>query len=120
MELWQLDIVYGPRLIDAVSGKLREGRIVTGVDDHSRYCVLARAVERATGRAVCLAHAEALARYGAPEEVLADSGNAGLSLDLPASLKAASIGSIASRDKEGAVHRAAAPCRLSSRLGRGA
>jgi hypothetical protein len=28
MQLWQLDIVYGPRLVDAVTGELREGRIV--------------------------------------------------------------------------------------------
>jgi transposase InsO family protein len=74
MQLWQLDIVYGPRLIDAVTGELREGRIVTGVDDHSRYCVIARVVERATGRAICLAFSEALERYGAPEEVLTDNG----------------------------------------------
>jgi transposase InsO family protein len=74
MALWQLDIVYGPRLVDTVTGELREARIVTGVDDHSRYCVLARVVERATGRAVCLAFSEALERYGAPEEVLTDNG----------------------------------------------
>ena len=47
---------------------------MTGVDDHSRYCVIARVVERATGRAVCLAFSEALQRYGAPEEVLTDNG----------------------------------------------
>jgi hypothetical protein len=70
MQLWQLDIVYGPRLVDTGTGEVRDGRIVTGLDDHSRYCVLAQVVERATGRAVCLAFAEALARYGAPEEVL--------------------------------------------------
>ena len=57
-----------------VTGELREARIVTGVDDHSRYCVLARVVERATGRAICLAFSEALERYGAPEEVLTDNG----------------------------------------------
>src|SRR4051812_49603756 len=74
MQLWQLDIVFGPRLVDTTTGELREARIVTGVDDHSRYCVLARAVERATGRAVCLAFTEALGRYGAPEEVLTDNG----------------------------------------------
>ena len=74
MQLWQLDIVYGPRLVDTVTGEVREARIVTGLDDHSRYCVLARVVERATGRAVCLAFAQALARYGAPEEVLSDNG----------------------------------------------
>jgi transposase InsO family protein len=74
MQLWQLDIVYGPRLVDTRTGELREARIVTGVDDHSRFCVLARVVERATGRAVCLAFSQALERYGAPEEVLTDNG----------------------------------------------
>ena len=74
MQLWQLDVVYGPRLVDTATGEVREGRIVTGVDDHSRYCVLARVVERATGRAVCLAFSHALERYGAPEEVLTDNG----------------------------------------------
>ena len=74
MQLWQLDIVFGPRLVDTTTGELREARIVTGVDDHSRYCVLARVVERATGRAICLAFSGALQRYGAPEEVLTDNG----------------------------------------------
>jgi transposase InsO family protein len=74
MQLWQLDIVYGPWLVDTSTGELREGRIVTGIDDHSRFCVLARVVERATGRAICLAFSEALERYGAPEEVLTDNG----------------------------------------------
>jgi hypothetical protein len=36
MQLWQIDIVYGPRLVDTVTGEVREARIVTGVDDHSR------------------------------------------------------------------------------------
>jgi transposase InsO family protein len=74
MQQWQLDIVYGPRLVDVATGELREARIVTGVDDHSRFCVVARVVERATGRAVCLAFSEALGRYGPPEEVLTDNG----------------------------------------------
>jgi hypothetical protein len=66
MQLWQLDIVYGPRLLDTVTGEVREARIVTGLDDHSRYCVLARVVERATGRAVCLAFSEARSGSGRP------------------------------------------------------
>jgi transposase InsO family protein len=74
MQLWQIDIVYGPRLVDTITGELREARIVTGVDDHSRFCVIARVVERATGRAICLAFAQALEGYGAPEEVLTDNG----------------------------------------------
>jgi transposase InsO family protein len=48
--------------------------VVTAVDDHSRYCVIAKVVERATGRAICLALAEALARFGVPEEVNTDNG----------------------------------------------
>jgi transposase-like protein len=32
MQLWQLDVVYGPRLVDVATGELREGRIVTGVE----------------------------------------------------------------------------------------
>jgi transposase InsO family protein len=74
MQLWQLDILFGPMLVDTVTGELRQARIVTGVDDHSRYCVLAKVVERATGRAICLAFSEALQHFGAPEEVLTDNG----------------------------------------------
>jgi hypothetical protein len=35
---------------------------------------MAKVVERATGRAVCVAFAEALARFGVPEEVQSDNG----------------------------------------------
>jgi hypothetical protein len=74
MQLWQLDIVEGVRLVSLVTGELREAKVVTAVDDHSRYCVIAKVVERATGRAVCLALAEALARFGVPEEIISDNG----------------------------------------------
>jgi transposase InsO family protein len=69
MQLWQLDIVGGVFLTDGT-----ECKVVTGVDDHSRFCVTATVVVRATGRAVCLAFAEALRRYGVPDEVLTDNG----------------------------------------------
>lgn len=69
MALWQLDIVGGLRLVDGT-----EAKVVTGVDDHSRFCVLAAVLVRATGRAVCLAFADALRCYGIPEEVLTDNG----------------------------------------------
>jgi transposase InsO family protein len=69
MELWQMDIVGGIRLADG-----GEAKVVTGVDDHSRFCVIATVVRRATGRAVCLAFAEALQRFGIPDEVLTDNG----------------------------------------------
>jgi hypothetical protein len=49
-------------------------KIVTGIDDHSRYCVIARAVLRATARPVCQAFVDAMAVYGVPEEVLTDNG----------------------------------------------
>jgi transposase InsO family protein len=69
MQLWQLDVMGDVRLADG-----RELKLVSGVDDHSRYCVVAALVERATGRAVCAAFAAALGRYGVPDEVLTDNG----------------------------------------------
>jgi transposase InsO family protein len=69
MALWQLDIVGGVFLADGT-----EAKVVTGVDDHSRYCVIASVVARATGRAVCLAFAAALRAFGVPGEVLTDNG----------------------------------------------
>jgi transposase InsO family protein len=74
MQLWQLDIVGGVWLVNPVTGALREVKVVTGVDDHSRFCVIAAVVERATGRAVCVALAVALARFGVPGEILTDNG----------------------------------------------
>jgi Integrase core domain len=69
MELWQLDVTANAFLADG-----REVKIVTGVDDHSRFCVLAKAVMRATARPVCLAFVDAMRVYGVPEEVLTDNG----------------------------------------------
>ncbi|MFD8159857.1 IS481 family transposase [Streptomyces malaysiensis] len=74
MQLWQMDIVGGVMLVDTVTGELSEAKVVTGVDDHSRYCVIAKVVERATGRAVCSAFVGALRGFGVPEEVLTDNG----------------------------------------------
>src|SRR4051794_1096656 len=65
MELWQLDIVGSCFLTDG-----REVKAVTGVDDHSRYCVIAAVVPRATARAVCTAFVQALQKYECPQRVL--------------------------------------------------
>jgi transposase InsO family protein len=69
MELWQLDVMGGIWLADG-----RELKAVTGIDDHSRFCVAAGLVERATARSVCHIFTQALARYGSPEELLTDNG----------------------------------------------
>ncbi|MGW5328892.1 IS481 family transposase [Streptomyces sp. NPDC004014] len=69
MELWQMDIVGGILLADG-----SECKMVTGIDDHSRFMVIAKVVQRATARAVCLAFGEALVRFGVPGEVLTDNG----------------------------------------------
>ena len=74
MQLWGIDIVGGITLVNTITGQLRDAKIVTGVDDHSRFCVMAAVVERATARAVCLAFAQALAAHGVPEEVITDNG----------------------------------------------
>jgi transposase InsO family protein len=68
MELWQLDVMGGVMLADGTELKL-----VDGLDDHSRFCVAAGLVTRATARAVCGVFAEAMRRYGVPDEVLTDN-----------------------------------------------
>ncbi|SDL78098.1 Transposase InsO and inactivated derivatives [Nonomuraea maritima] len=69
MQLWQMDIMGGLLLADGTEAKL-----ITGVDDHSRFCVIASVVTRPTGRLVCAAFAEAMRAYGVPLEVLTDNG----------------------------------------------
>ena len=69
MQLWQLDVTASAFLADG-----REVKIVTGIDDHSRFCVIAKAVLRATARPVCQAFLDAMAVYGVPQEVLSDNG----------------------------------------------
>jgi transposase InsO family protein len=68
MELWQLDVVGGVLLADGT-----ECKVLTGVDDHSRFCVCAGVMVRATARPVCGHFVDALERHGVPEEVLTDN-----------------------------------------------
>jgi transposase InsO family protein len=69
MELWQLDVMGGIWLTDG-----RELKAVTGIDDHSRFCIAAGLVERANASAVCRVFRAALDRHGNPEELLTDNG----------------------------------------------
>jgi len=69
MELWQMDIVGRFYLVDGT-----EVKVVTGIDDHSRYCVCARIVARATAKPVCDALRFALGTHGAPDQILTDNG----------------------------------------------
>ena len=46
----QMDIVGGVWLVNPVTG---EAKVVTAVDDHSQYCVIAKVVDRATARVRC-------------------------------------------------------------------
>ncbi|MCV7287141.1 IS481 family transposase [Mycolicibacterium wolinskyi] len=69
MELWQMDVVGGFPLANGTSAKA-----LTGIDDHSRMCVCARLMVRERTRAVCDGLREALATYGAPEQILTDNG----------------------------------------------
>ena len=69
MELWQMDIVGGVRVADG-----SEAKIVSGIDDHSRFIVSAYVVARATARPVYDALALAMCRHGVPDQVLTDNG----------------------------------------------
>ena len=69
MELWQLDLVGGFLLADGTRAKA-----LTGVDDHSRFCVCAALMPRERTQPVCDAFAAALRTHGVPEQVLTDNG----------------------------------------------
>ncbi len=69
MELWQMDVVGRIYLTDGT-----QLSAVTGIDDHSRFCVSAKLVYRATAKPVCQALTEALDRHGIPDQILTDNG----------------------------------------------
>ena len=69
MELWQMDVVGGFALADGTSAKA-----LTGVDDHSRFCVSARLMPRERTQAVCDGLAAALRVHGVPAQILTDNG----------------------------------------------
>jgi transposase InsO family protein len=69
MELWQFDVVGGFLLADGTRAKA-----LTGVDDHSRFCVSAHLMSRESSQNVCRGLAQALRAYGVPEQILTDNG----------------------------------------------
>jgi transposase InsO family protein len=69
MELWQMDVVGGFVLADGTRAK-----VLSGVDDHSRFCVSARVMTRESSRGVCDGLTRALRTYGMPEAILTDNG----------------------------------------------
>jgi transposase InsO family protein len=69
MELWQMDVMGRVRLLDGT-----ELSVVTGIDDHSRFCVSALLVPKATAKPVCSALAAAMRAHGIPDAVLTDNG----------------------------------------------
>ncbi len=64
-----MDIVGGVRLVDG-----SEAKIVSGIDDHSRFVVCACVVTRATARPVCDALEAAMSMRGVPDAILTDNG----------------------------------------------
>jgi len=69
MELWQMDVVGGIGLIDGSTAKA-----LTGLDDHSRFCVSATLMPRERTQAVCDGLAAAMRRHGVPQQILTDNG----------------------------------------------
>jgi transposase InsO family protein len=69
MQLWQMDVMGGVHLADGC-----EVKVVTGIDDHSRFVVCAQVVARATAGPVCQALTQALRAHGVPEQILTDNG----------------------------------------------
>lgn len=69
MELWQMDVVGGFVLANGTKAKA-----LTGVDDHSRFCVSAFLMVRESSRSVCDGLGLAMRRWGVPIEILTDNG----------------------------------------------
>jgi transposase InsO family protein len=68
-ELWQMDVVGGFLLADGTRAKA-----LTGVDDHSRFCVSARLMLRERTQPICDGLAAAMRAHGVPEQILTDNG----------------------------------------------
>jgi transposase InsO family protein len=68
-ELWQMDVVGGLLIADGTSAK-----VLTGIDDHSRFCVAASVMARERTQPVCDALAAAMRAHGVPEQILTDNG----------------------------------------------
>ena len=70
MHLWQLDLVGGIFLVGD-----RECKMLTGIDDHSRFVVVTAALEKPSCTMACEVFIAAIPRWGVPFEVLTDNGN---------------------------------------------
>jgi transposase InsO family protein len=68
-ELWQMDLVGGFLLADGSRAKA-----LTGIDDHSRFCVSAVLMPRERTKPVCEGLTRAMGRFGVPEQILTDNG----------------------------------------------
>ncbi len=64
-----MDTVGGFLLADGSHAKA-----LTGVDDHSRFCVSARLMARERTQPVCDGLIAAMHAYGVPEQILTDNG----------------------------------------------
>ncbi len=69
MELWQMDMVGGFAIADGSHAKA-----LTGVDDHSRFCVSAKVMPRERTQPVCDGLRAAMATHGEPQQILTDNG----------------------------------------------
>jgi transposase InsO family protein len=67
-ELWQMDTVGGFLIADGSQAKA-----LTGLDDHSRFCVSAQLMPRERTRLVCDGLRAAISCYGPPEQILTDN-----------------------------------------------
>jgi len=68
-ELWQMDVVGGFLIADGTRAKA-----LTGVDDHSRFCVSAKLMPRERTQAICDGLGAAMRTHGVPQQILTDNG----------------------------------------------
>jgi len=74
MQLWQLDVMGSVFIKDpCIPGGVVEAKLISGIDDHSRYSVIGKVVP-GPRLGQCSAFVAAMTEYGIPDEVLSDNG----------------------------------------------
>lgn len=81
-EIWQSDVLHGPRVLDQESGKQRKSYLIAFLDDHSRLIPYGAFYFSENTQAFLDAFREALVRRGVPRKLYVDNGSAYRSLHL--------------------------------------
>jgi hypothetical protein len=111
MELRQMDVVAGVKIEPCT-----ECSVVTGLDDHSRFCISAKVVARATATPVSDAFSEAMRCHGMPSSTGSNLSGRPASRNLGAACRRVGTSMRKLQRRESLVEGAKSGTRLSSAM----